>query len=105
MQGELFLGKCLGGNCLGRNFMVGQLSGGFLSSGELFKVNCAPGKSPEDNYPWGKPHGGNCLEGLCYRGNNSGIIVCRAKVLGVILCDNCLGHKSPGGSCPRGNCH
>ena len=68
-----------------KNFMVGQLSGGCLSWGELFEANCPAGKSPEDNYPWRKFHGGNCLRGLCYRGNYSGVIVWRAKLLGVIV--------------------
>ena len=45
--------------------MVRQLSGGFLSLGELFEANYPAGKSPEDNYPWGKLHEGNCLGGLC----------------------------------------
>ena len=33
----------------------------------------------------GKLHGGNNLRGLCYRRNYSEAIVCRAKVLGVIV--------------------
>ena len=37
--------------------MVGQLSGGCLSWGELFEANFSAGKSPEDNYPCGKFHG------------------------------------------------
>ena len=48
--------------------MLGQLSGGFLSLGELLEANCPAGKSPEDNYPWVEFHSGNCLGGLYYKG-------------------------------------
>ena len=36
-------------------------------------------------YPWGKIHGGNCLEGLCYKGNYLKVIAWRAKVSEVIV--------------------
>ena len=53
--------------------MVGQLSAGFLSLGELFESNCPAGKSPEDSYLWGKLHGGDyvriVLQGELFRGN------------------------------------
>ena len=67
--------------------MVGQLSGGCLYWGKLLEANCPAGKSPEDNYPWGKFHGSNCL------GDG---------VTGALFKVNCLENKSLGGNCPGG---
>ena len=89
--------------------MVGQLSGGCLSWGELFEANCPAGKSPEDNYLWGKFYGGNCVEGFCYRRNCSRAIVWKARVSGVIVLrgvsfgGNALWTRSPGVNFPGGD--
>ena len=114
--------------------MVEQLSAGFLSLGELFEANCLAGKSPEDNYPWGKLHGGDyvriVLQGELFRDNCQGgtglggISWEQLSRVGLFKGD-CLGGggKSPegivlggiswggggvnypGGSCSGGNCH
>ena len=52
---------------------------------ELFDANCPAGKSPEDNYPWGKIYRGHCLGGLCHKENYLKVIVWRAKVSKVIV--------------------
>ena len=52
--------------------MVGQLSGGCLSLGELFEATCPAGRSPEDNYPWRNFMGvivwGDCVTGGIIQG-------------------------------------
>ena len=70
MQGELFTGKCLGGNCPGRNF-IGEIS---------WWGNCLVGACPDGNY----------LKVIVQPAKVRRIIILKGSFIGVIVLGDCF---------------